>query len=240
MKAAPMTGDAAKREEGRGRAPSAGGAAKPAVRVASSTGEGGGRVTLPPLPYAPDALAPVISARTLEFHHGKHHRKYVETLNELVTGTEFEGQPLESIVLATAGRADRKAIFNNAAQAWNHAFYWRCLKPGGGGEAPGALGARLASAFGSFDAFKRAFAEAAVKQFGSGWAWLVVEDGELKVTATHDAEVPFTRGEIPLLAIDVWEHAYYLDYQNRRADHVNALIDKLLDWGFAAENLALA
>ena len=240
MKAAQMPEDAAKRGDGRGRGPRAGGGTKPAVRAASGAGEGGGRVALPPLPYAPDALAPVISARTLEFHHGKHHRKYVETLNELVTGTELEGQPLESIVLATAGRADRKAIFNNAAQAWNHAFYWRCLKPGGGGEAPGALGERLASAFGSFDAFKRAFAEAAVKQFGSGWAWLVVDDGELKVTATPDAEVPFTRGEIPLLTIDVWEHAYYLDYQNRRADHVNALIDKLLDWGFAAENLALA
>jgi len=192
------------------------------------------------LPYALDELSPVISARTLEFHHGKHHRTYVDTLNELVTGTEFETQPLESIVLATAGRADRKPIFNNAAQAWNHAFYWRCLKPGGGGVPAGALGDQLTSAFGGFDTFKHAFSEAAVKQFGSGWAWLVVDDGELKVTATPDAEVPFTRGEIPLLTLDVWEHAYYLDYQNRRADHVNAVIDKLLDWSFAAENLALA
>ncbi len=240
MKTAPMSERMTKRQGGSGGRTRAGAAVRPAVRPASATGEVGGRVTLPPLPYAPDALAPVISARTLEFHHGKHHRTYVDTLNKLVTGTEFEGQPLESIVLATAGRADQKAIFNNAAQAWNHAFYWRCLKPGGGGEAPGALGEQLASAFGGFDAFKRAFSEAAVRQFGSGWAWLVVDDGELKVTATHDAEVPFTRGEIPLLAIDVWEHAYYLDYQNRRADHVNALIDKLLDWSFAAENLALA
>ncbi len=210
------------------------------VRPAAPNGEGGGRLTLPPLPYAPDALAPVISARTLEFHHGKHHRTYVENLNKLVAGTEFEGQPLESIVLATAGRADKKPIFNNAAQAWNHAFYWRCLKPGGGDVPAGALGDQLGAAFGSFDAFRQAFSEAAVKQFGSGWAWLVVDDGELKVTSTSDAEVPFTRGAIPLLTLDVWEHAYYLDYQNRRADHVNAVIDKLLDWSFAAENLALA
>jgi Fe-Mn family superoxide dismutase len=233
-----MSEGAAKRETGGQR--QTGGGAVPPVRPASPNGEGGGRMTLPPLPYPPDALAPVISARTLEFHHGKHHRKYVDTLNELVAGTEFEGQPLESIVLATAGRADKKAIFNNAAQSWNHAFYWRCLKRGGGGEPRGALGDKIASAFGSFDAFKRAFSEAAVKQFGSGWAWLVADGGELKVTATPNAEVPFTRGEIPLLTIDVWEHAYYLDYQNRRPDHVNALIDKLLDWDFAADNLAIA
>jgi Fe-Mn family superoxide dismutase len=238
MKAAPLSKDPA----GRDRAtPETHAAKAPAGgRPVSPGGEGAGQLTLPPLPYAPDALAPVISARTLEFHHGKHHRAYVDTLNKLVAGTEFEGQPLESIVRATAGRADRKPIFNNAAQAWNHAFYWRCLKPAGGGVPAGALGDRLASAFGSFEAFKQAFSEAAVKQFGSGWAWLVVDDGELKVTSTSGAEVPFTNGAIPLLTLDVWEHAYYLDYQNRRADHVNAVIDKLLDWTFAAENLSLA
>jgi superoxide dismutase, Fe-Mn family len=196
--------------------------------------------TLPPLPYAEGALAPVISARTIEFHYGKHHRKYVETLNELVAGTDLEAEPLEAIVLATAGDTDRKAIFNNAAQAWNHAFYWRSLKPGGGGQPTGELGQRLKTAFGGFDTFKRVFADAADKQFGSGWAWLVLDDDELKVRSTSDAELPLTSGEIPLLTIDVWEHAYYLDYQNLRPDYVKAVIDKLLNWDFAAENLALA
>jgi Fe-Mn family superoxide dismutase len=195
---------------------------------------------LPPLPYAEGGLAPVISARTIEFHHGKHHRKYVETLNELVAGTDLASESLEAIVLATAGDTDRKAIFNNAAQAWNHAFYWRSLRPGGGGQPTGDLGERLKSAFGGFDTFKRVFADAAVKQFGSGWAWLVLDDDELKVRSTSDAELPLTSGEIPLLTIDVWEHAYYLDYQNLRPDYVKAVIDKLLNWDFAAENLALA
>jgi Fe-Mn family superoxide dismutase len=200
----------------------------------------GATITLPPLPWPEDALEPVVSARTVKLHYGKHHRTYVETLNELVAGTGLEGEPLEAIVLATAGQADRKPIFNNAAQAWNHAFYWRSMKPGRGGKPAGALGEQIASTFGGFDTFKRVFSEAATKQFGSGWAWLVVDDGELKVTATHDADVPLIRGEVPLLTLDVWEHAYYLDYQNRRADYVDALIDKLLDWDFAAENLALA
>ena len=198
------------------------------------------KIALPPLPWPEDALAPVVSAQTVGFHYDKHHRTYVETLNELIAGTDLAGRPLEAIILATAGQADRKAIFNNAAQAWNHGFYWRSLKPRRGGKPTGGLGEQMASAFGGFDTFKRVFSEAATKQFGSGWAWLVVDNGELKVTTTHDADVPFTRGEIPLLTVDVWEHAYYLDYQNRRADYVNALIDKLLDWDFAAENLALA
>jgi len=195
---------------------------------------------LPPLPWAEDALAPVISARTIEFHYGKHHKKYVDTLNELVAGTDLASESLEAIVLATAGDAEKKAIFNNAAQAWNHAFYWRSLKPGGGGQPGGELARRLKSAFGGFDTFKRAFADAAIKQFGSGWAWLVLDDEELKVRSTSDAELPLTSGEIPLLTIDVWEHAYYLDYQNLRPDYVNAVIDKLLNWDFAAENLELA
>ena len=177
--------------------------------------------TLPPLPYAEGALAPVISARTIEFHYGKHHRKYVETLNELVAGTDLASESLEAIVLATA-------------------FYWRSLKPGGGGQPTGELAQRLKSAFGGFDTFKRAFTDAAVKQFGSGWAWLVLDDDELKVRSTSDAELPLTSGEIPLLTIDVWEHAYYLDYQNLRPDYVKAVIDTLLNWDFAAENLALA
>lgn len=195
---------------------------------------------LPPLPYGEDALAPVISARTIGFHHGKHHRAYVDALNKLVEGTEFAGKSLETIVAATAGDTRNVRMFNNAAQAWNHAFYWRCLTPLGGGEPGGMLGEQMASAFGGFENFRRVFAEAAVGQFGSGWAWLVVEGGRLKVVTTSNAEPPFLDGRTPLLTIDVWEHAYYLDYQNRRVDHVNGVIDKLLHWSFAAENFARA
>jgi Fe-Mn family superoxide dismutase len=194
--------------------------------------------TLPPLPYAEDALAPVISSQTLSFHHGKHHKTYVETLNKLIAGTQFEGQPLEAIIAATAGKSSSTAIFNNAAQNWNHTFYWQCMKPKGGGKPQGAMAARIDAAFGSYDDFKKAFAEAADTQFGSGWAWLVVENDLLKVVKTGNAEVPFTKGQTPLLTIDVWEHAYYLDYENRRPDYVNAVIDKLLNWQFAADNLA--
>ncbi len=189
---------------------------------------------LPPLPYSEDALEPVISARTVAIHHGKHHKTYVDTLNELVAGTPFESQSLEAIIKATAGKHDQAKIFHNAAQAWNHAFYWRCLKPSGGGLPGGVFGERLASAFGSYDQFRKDFSEAAVEQFGSGWAWLVDEGGKLKIVATSDADVPFVNGQTPILTIDVWEHAYYLDYQNRRVDHVNAVIDRLLDWQFAA------
>jgi Fe-Mn family superoxide dismutase len=195
---------------------------------------------LAPLPYGEDALAPVISARTLSFHYGKHHKTYVDTLNKLVEGTEYAGKPLETIITDTAGKADKAQIFNNAAQAWNHAFYWRCLTPLGGGEPGGLLGEQVTSAFGSFDRFRKELADAAVSQFGSGWAWLVAEAGQLKVVKTSNAEPAFVNGRIPLLTIDVWEHAYYLDYQNRRIDHVNAVIDKLLDWQFAVENFAKA
>jgi len=195
---------------------------------------------LPPLPYANDALAPVISANTIGFHHGKHHKTYVDNLNKLVPGTEFDGATLEHIVNATAGKADKAGISNNAAQVWNHTFYWNCLKPNGGGMPRGDLAARIDAAFGGFDNFKKEFANAAVTQFGSGWAWLVADAGALKLVKTGNAEVPFTKGQKPLLTIDVWEHAYYLDYQNRRADYANALIDKLINWDFAAENLARA
>ena len=197
-------------------------------------------LSLPPLPYAEDALVPVISARTVGFHYGKHHKKYVDTLNKLVEGTGLAGQPLDAIIRATAGKADKTAIFNNAAQAWNHAFYWRCLTPAGGGEPESALGEQLGSAFGDFDRFKKEFSDTAIAQFGSGWAWLVVQGGRLKVVRTSNAETPLADGQTPLLTIDVWEHAYYLDYQNRRADYVNAVIDKLLDWNFAAEKFARA
>jgi Fe-Mn family superoxide dismutase len=194
-------------------------------------------ILLPPLPYEESALQPVISANTLSFHHGKHHKTYVETLNKLIVGTEFADMPLEKIVKATSGQSDHVAIFNNAAQAWNHAFYWRCLKPKGGGEPPVILKRLMESSFGSVEACKKELAHAAVEQFGSGWAWLVKDGEKLKVTKTSNANNPLTQPAKALLTIDVWEHAYYLDYQNRRVDHVNALLDKLANWEFAAENL---
>ena len=192
---------------------------------------------LPPLPYAESALAPVISANTLSVHYGRHHRGYVDNLNKLIAGTAFADLPLERIVAATSGKPDQTAIFNNAAQTWNHTFYWQSLKPSGGGEPPAALRQRIDAAFGSVDACRKELAAAAVGQFGSGWAWLVADGGTLKVTRTGNADTPLVAGLKPLLTIDVWEHAYYLDYQNRRADYVNAVIDKLLNWDFAARNL---
>jgi superoxide dismutase, Fe-Mn family len=197
-------------------------------------------LALPPLPYPENALEPVISGKTLSFHYGKHHRTYVETANKLIAETELAGMSLEQIVSATAGKPDRLNIFHNAAQAWNHNFYWRCLKPKGGGEPPANLKQKMQAAFGSVEACKKELASSAVAQFGSGWAWLVLEGDRLKVVKTADADTPFTRGLKPLFTIDVWEHAYYLDYQNKRPDHVNALIDKLANWEFAAENLAKA
>ena len=194
-------------------------------------------ITLPPLPYSENALEPVISARTLGFHYGKHHRAYVDNLNKLIAGTEYADMPLEKIVAATAGQPDKAAIFNNAAQTWNHTFYFRSLRAGGGGQPPAALRQRIEASFGSMDACKRELAAAAMGQFGSGWAWLVLQGDKLRAVRTPNAEVPTTAGMKPLLTIDVWEHAYYLDYQNRRADYVNAVLAKLVNWGFAAENL---
>lgn len=197
-------------------------------------------LNLVPLPYPVDALEPVISGRTLGFHHDKHHRTYVETLNKLIVGTELADLLLDQIVTATAGRPDRVSIFNNAAQAWNHGFYWNCLNPKGGGEPPLTLKQKMEAAFGSVEACKQELVNSAVTQFGSGWAWLVLEGSKLKVIKTENANDPLARGLRPLLTIDVWEHAYYLDYQNRRADHVKAVIDKLANWEFAAENLEKA
>ena len=193
--------------------------------------------SLPPLPYAESALAPTISAQTIGLHYGKHHKTYVDTLNKLVTGTELADQSLEDIIKTTAGNADKAQIFNNAGQVWNHNFYWRCLGPKAGGKPTGALEDKLSTAFGSFDKFKKEFADAAVAQFGSGWAWVVSDNGTLKVVKTGNAESPLIKGQTPLLTIDVWEHSYYLDYQNKRADYVKAIIEKLLNWDFLAENL---
>lgn len=194
-------------------------------------------ISLPPLPYSEDALAPIISAKTLSLHHGKHHKAYVDKVNELVLGTELEAQSLEQIVMATSGKSDKTELFNNAAQAWNHNFYWRSLTPKGGGTPGTALADKINAAFGSHDAFKKQFADAAVKQFGSGWAWLAADGHSLRIVKTSNADLPLTKGLTPLLAIDVWEHAYYLDYQNKRPDYVAAVIDKLLNWEFAAQNL---
>ncbi len=193
--------------------------------------------TLPELPFPEDALEPVISAKTLGFHHGKHHKAYVDNLNKLIEGTELAGKSLEEIIKATAGKSDKAGIFNNAAQVWNHTFYWNSLKKGGGGEPRAELKKKLEAAFKSFDEFKKEFANAATTQFGSGWAWLVADGDALKIVKTGNAEVPLTSGLKPLLTIDVWEHAYYLDYQNRRPDYANAVIDKLLNWDFAVKNL---
>jgi Fe-Mn family superoxide dismutase len=194
-------------------------------------------IPLPRLPFDLGALAPVISANTLNFHYGKHHKTYVDTLNNLIVGTEFADMPLESIIKATARQSDHTAIFNNAAQAWNHAFYWKSLKPKGGGEPPAELKRLMETSFGGVDQCTKELSNAAVAQFGSGWAWLVQEGEKLKIVKTPDAITPLTDAARPLLTIDIWEHAYYLDYQNRRVDYVNALIENLANWEFAAENL---
>lgn len=190
-----------------------------------------------PLPYAENALSPIISANTISFHYGKHHKGYVDNLNKLVAGSEYESRTLEEIIIATSGKPDKTAIFNNAAQAWNHAFYWRSLRPNGGTEPPAALTLKIEASFGSLEECKKQLATAATTQFGSGWAWLVQDGDKLNVFKTGNAEMPMTAGMKPLLTIDVWEHAYYLDYQNRRADYVNAVLDKLMNWDFAADNL---
>jgi len=192
-----------------------------------------------PLPYAEDALDPVISATTMGFHYGKHHATYVENLNKaLASEPELGALPLEELIRRTAGDAERTAVYNNAAQHWNHAFYWNSMRPGGGGAPTGPLGERIDAELGGYEAFREAFKTAATGQFGSGWAWLVLKpDGALAVARTGNADTPLAAGAKPLLTIDVWEHAYYLDYQNRRADYVAAWMDKLLDWEFAERNL---
>ncbi|WP_203292162.1 superoxide dismutase [Maricaulis parjimensis] len=197
--------------------------------------------TLPDLPYAKDALAPHISSETLDFHHGKHHNAYVNNLNGMVEGTDLASKSLEDVICETAGVADKAGVFNNAAQIWNHTFYWQSMRPNGGGAPTGPLAEMIDRDFGSLDGFKDAFAKAGATQFGSGWAWLVVKDGKLEVRKTLNAETPLTEaGVTPLLTMDVWEHAYYLDFQNRRPDYISTFLDHLINWEFAAENLAAA
>jgi superoxide dismutase, Fe-Mn family len=194
---------------------------------------------LPELPYEESALEPLISARTLSFHHGKHHASYVAKLNQLIEGSVYAGRPLDEVVRRSAGDPAAKRVFNNAAQAWNHDFYWRSMRPKGGGAPGGALRGAIDRDFGGVSEFHTAFAKAAAGEFGSGWAWLVVDKGgALKIAATDDADTPIVRGERPLLTIDVWEHAYYLDYQNRRADYIAAWLDNLISWEFADVNFS--
>ncbi len=195
--------------------------------------------TLPPLPYAQNALEPHISANTLSFHYGKHHQAYVTNLNKLLEekDSNLAKLSLEEIIKKTAGDSSKAGIFNNAAQVWNHTFYWNSMKPNGGGEPKGALAEKITEDFGGYDKFKEAFKAAGAGQFGSGWAWLVSEKGTLKVTKTPNADLPMVHGQTALLTMDVWEHAYYLDYQNRRPDYITTFLDKLVNWDFAEANL---
>ena len=187
--------------------------------------------TLPASPYEMNALEPHISQNTVEFHYLKHHKTYVDNLNKLISGTEFESMPLEEIIRETAGKSQYTPIFNNAAQAWNHAFFWKSMTKNGGGEPSEQLLKDIVADFGSFDNFKTEFKNAAVSQFGSGWAWLVRNhEGKLSVLKTANADNPLVYGLHPLITVDVWEHAYYLDYQNRRADFVDAFLNHLVNW----------
>ena len=195
---------------------------------------------LPALPYDYTALDPYISKSTLEFHHDKHHAAYVNNYNGLVKDTPFDSQAIEDVIKAVAGDASKAGIFNNAAQAWNHTFYWNSIKPNGGGTPTGALAEKITADFGSFEAFVDEFKKAGATQFGSGWAWLVLDGGTLKVTKTGNAENPLTTGATPLLTMDVWEHAYYLDYQNRRPDYINDFLTKLVNWDFVSANFDAA
>ena len=195
---------------------------------------------LPALPYPNNALEPHMSARTLEFHHGKHHQAYVTNLNNLVKDSPMASQSLEQIIKATAKDESKAGIFNNAAQVWNHTFFWNSMKPNGGGTPSGTVVERINAAFGGFDKFKEQFKQAGATQFGSGWAWLVLDGGQLKVTKTPNAVNPMAQGQTALLTCDVWEHAYYLDYQNRRPDFIQTFLDKLVNWEFVASNLSKA
>ena len=194
---------------------------------------------LPPLPYSRDALAPAISEETLNFHYGKHHQAYVNNLNKMIDGTDLEGKPLEEIIAEASKDSSKAGIFNNSAQVWNHTFYWHSMKPGGGGKPSGAIADKIDADFGSYEKFAEEFKAAGGGQFGSGWAWLVLKDGKLGIRKTPNAETPLTEpGATPLLTMDVWEHAYYLDYQNSRPNYMQAFLDDLINWDFVNQNLA--
>jgi len=194
-------------------------------------------IDLPKLPYDRNGLAPVITGTTIDFHYGKHHAGYVRKVNAAIKGTKLEGQSLEAIIRATAGDPKMGKAFNSAAQTWNHTFYWNSMKPKGGGQPDGALARKINASFGDLDGFKKAFVKCATGRFGSGWAWLVEDGDKLSCLSTANAHLPMTQGKKALLTVDVWEHAYYLDYQNARKSYVEAVLDKLINWDFAARNL---
>lgn len=195
---------------------------------------------LPDLPYDYSALEPHISARTLEFHHDKHHAAYVTKCNGMTKDTPMDDMSIEEVIQSAYKDSAKAGLFNNAAQAWNHSFYWNSMKPGGGGLPGGALAAQINTDFGNYDNFKAVFKEAGGTQFGSGWAWLVLENGKLKITKTPNAENPLVHGQTPLLTMDVWEHAYYLDFQNSRPGYIDTFLSSLVNWDFAAQNFAAA
>ena len=194
-------------------------------------------ISLPELPFGKEALAPHISANTLDFHYGKHHKTYVDNLNKLIGGTDLESKSLEEIIKIAAKDPAKTGIFNNAAQVWNHSFYWQCLKKAGGGAPTGGIAAKIIATWGSYDKFVEELKNAGATQFGSGWAWLVLDGDQLKITKTANADNPLVHGQKPLLTIDVWEHAYYLDYQNRRPDYLTSVIQNLINWDFVNANL---
>ncbi len=206
-----------------------------AMAVWTTIIEAGGvmAITLPGIPYEKNALEPHVGAKTLEIHYGKHHNTYVVNTNKLIEGTEFEDADLETIIKKTAGDASRVGLFNNAAQVWNHTFYWNSMKPGGGGKPTGEIASKIDAAFGSYNKFVEAFKSAGATQFGSGWAWLVIKDDQLEILKTANADTPIAHGITPLLTVDVWEHAYYMDYQNRRPDYLTAFVNHLVNWDFA-------
>jgi Fe-Mn family superoxide dismutase len=214
-------------------------ASPPAIAVNSAPAQ---RPTfqLAPLPYRDDALAPTISPETMRLHYGKHHKGYIEELNRLVAGTPFAQMSIEQVMLSAVRQPEQVATYNNAAQAWNHDFYWRSLSPQGGGTPAADLAARIKASFGTLDLLKKEITTAATTQFGSGWVWLVLDGTQLRVVQLGNAGNPLTEGLRPLLSIDVWEHAYYVDYENRRAEYVKALLEKLINWNFAAGNLGAA
>ena len=196
--------------------------------------------SLPDLPYAIDALEPHVSAKTLSLHHGKHHATYVDKLNGLVAGSRMEGLSLDATILEAADNPDHVGVFNNAGQAWNHNHYWNCMTPNGGGAATGEIADAINGSFGNFDNFRSEFLKTAAAHFGSGWAWLVLDGDGLKVTSTSNATPPIVSGQKALIACDVWEHSYYLDYQNRRPEYLEAFLDKLINWDYVNRQLAAA
>lgn len=205
--------------------------------IPQSPGETDMIITLPELPYPQDALAPHISSQTLGFHYGKHHNAYVTNLNKLIEGTALAGDTLENIIKKTVHDENRTGIFNNAAQVWNHTFYWHCMKPGGGKVPTGAILGRINADFGGYDKFVELLKNAGLTQFGSGWAWLVLENDKLMITKTPNADTPIAHDMKPLLTIDVWEHAYYLDYQNGRGSYIDVFMENLVNWEFVNANL---